>query len=159
MRGSRHEQLLKDLRRVAARVAEEAGTEMVDLTLRGSGKHRRLRLDIDRCGSEGVGLDDCRKVSNSLGEAIDSEDLIPGGYTLEVSSPGADRPISSPDDIRRNTGRRIVVSTEEPFDGRRSFKGVLLGGDERCLRLAEEGNGEVIIPLGKVRIARQDIGI
>jgi ribosome maturation factor RimP len=159
MGGSRHEQLLDNLMRVAARVAEAAGVQLVDLTLHGSGKRRRLRVDIDRCGAEGVNMDDCRDVSRVLGDAIDADDLIRDSYVLEVSSPGADRPIRSADDIHRNTGRRIMVTTDEPVDGRRSFKGLLLGGENNCLRLAEEGNGEVIIPLGKVQIARQDIGI
>jgi ribosome maturation factor RimP len=157
--GSKHEQLLDNLKRIASRFAEEAGMELVDLMLRGSGKRRRLRIDIDRCGAEGVTLEDCQEISKGLGEAIDAEELIPGSYVLEVSSPGADRPIRTVDDIRRNTGRRIIVNTDEPIEGRRSFKGLLLGGENGSLRLAEEGNGEVIIPLGKVQIARQDIGI
>jgi len=157
--GSRHEKLLDDLKRIASRFAEEVGVELVDLTLRGSGKRRRLRVDIDRCGAESVTLEDCQEVSRGLGEAIEAAELIPGSYVLEVSSPGADRPIRTVDDIRRNTGRRIIVNTAEPIGGRRSFKGLLLGGENGSLKLAEEGDGEVIIPLGKVQIARQDIGI
>jgi ribosome maturation factor RimP len=157
--GSRHEQLLDDLKRVACRLAAEAGVELVDLTLKGSGKKRRLRVDIDKSGAAGVTLEDCQEVSRKLGEAIDAEEIIPDSYVLEVSSPGVDRPIRTAEDIRRNTGRMIVVDTDEPIDGKRSFKGLLLGGENSCLRLAEEGDGEVIIPLGKVQSARQDIGI
>lgn len=159
MGGVRHEQLLGELRRIASRVAEEAGVELVDLALRGSSNRRRLRVDIDKSGPRGVDLDDCQKVSKALGAALEEADPIGGSYVLEVSSPGADRPISSADDFRRNIGRRIVVTTEDPEQGMRSIRGLLLGEMNGCLKLAEEGNGEVEIPLGKVRIARQDIGI
>ncbi len=159
MGGHRHEQLLGELRRIASQVAEESGVELVDLALRGSGNRRRLRVDIDKAGSRGVDLDDCQNVSRALGAALDEADPISGSYVLEVSSPGADRPISSADDIRRNTGRRIVVTTEDPDDGMRSVRGLLLGEMNGCLKIAEEGDGEIEIPLGKVRIARQDIGI
>lgn len=159
MGGLRHEQLLDELRRIASRVAEETGVELVDLALRGPSNRRRLRVDIDRSGPRGVDLDDCQKVSKALGAALDEADPIGGSYVLEVSSPGAERPIRSADDIRRNTGRKIVVTTEDSDEGRRSFSGLLLGEANGCLKLAEEGNGEVEIPLGKVRIARQDIGI
>jgi ribosome maturation factor RimP len=159
MGGHRHEQLLAKLREIASRVAEEAGVELVDLALRGSGNRRRLRVDIDKSGPRGIDLDDCQNVSKALGSALDEADPIGGSYVLEVSSPGADRPINSADDIRRNTGRRIVVTTEDPEEGKQSFRGVLLGETNGCLKLAEEGNEEVEIPLGKVRIARQDIGI
>jgi ribosome maturation factor RimP len=159
MGGVRHELLLGELRRIASQVAEEAGVELVDLELRGSSNRRRLRVDIDKSGPRGVDLDDCQKVSKALGLALDEADPIGGSYVLEVSSPGADRPISSADDIRRNTGRRIVVTTEDSEEGMRSVRGLLLGETNGCLKLAEEGNGEVEIPLGKVRIARQDIGI
>jgi ribosome maturation factor RimP len=155
----RHEQLLAELKRIASAVADEAGLELVDLVLRGSGDRRRLRVDIDKSGPRGVDLDDCQSMSRALGEALDEADPIGGSYVLEVSSPGADRPIRSADDIRRNTGRKIVVTTEDPEEGRRSFSGLLLGEENGCLKLAEEGNGELQIPLGKVRIARQDIGI
>lgn len=158
MSGSKHEQLLNDLRRVASRVAEEKDVELVDLMLQGSGKRRRLRVDIDRCGAAGVTHDDCKEISNSLGEAIESDDIIQESYLLEVSSPGADRPIRTEDDIRRNTGRKIVVNTEEPIDGRQSFRGLLLGTENSCLKIAEDGNGEVFIPLGKVQVVCQDIG-
>lgn len=157
--GDRHQRLLEELKRLASRITEQSGLELVDLTMKGSGNRRRLRVDIDRSGAAGVTLEDCQEVSRKLGEAIEAEEIIQDSYLLEVSSPGADRPIKTADDIRRNTGRMIVVSTDEPVDGRRSFKGLLLGGENSCIRLAEEGDGEVIIPLGKVQIARQDIGI
>ena len=105
-----------------------------------------------------MNIDDCKRMSDTLGAILEDEDSFPGAYVLEVSSPGADRQIATPDDIRRNTGRRIVVATTEPIDGKREFRGVLTGGNERRLTLREEGRDPVEIPLEQVAKAQQDIG-
>jgi len=154
----RHASLLEALTGLAAGTAEEAGLELVDLTLRGSSRRRTLRVDIDRPGPRGVDLEDCRRVSELLGAAIDTaEGLIEGSYVLEVSSPGVDRPIRSADDIRRNTGRRVVVTVREPANGRRSFRGLLAGERNGAMILEDEGRNEIEIPLENVETARQDV--
>ncbi len=122
--GTRHEELVTNLRNLAEKVVEQAGVELVELTLKGSSGRRLLRVDIDRAGPHGVDLADCQGVSHVLGEALDEAGLLETSFVLEVSSPGVDRPIRSEDDYRRNTGRRIVLSTREPIGGRRSFRGV-----------------------------------
>jgi len=155
---SRHANLLDALRAAAGRCAEEAGVELVDLVLRGSSRRRTLRVDIDRPGPRGVDLEDCGRVSELLGAAIEAEDdLIGGSYVLEVSSPGVDRPIRSRDDIRRNTGRRIVVTVREAGDGRRQFRGLLAGERDGVLVLEDEDRNEIEILLENVETARQDV--
>lgn len=152
--------MLDALRRLASRAVEEAGLELVDLSLRGSSRRRTLRVDIDRPGPRGVDLEDCKRVSDLLGAAIDAEDgLIEASYLLEVSSPGVDRPIRSADDIRRNTGRRVVVTVRDSADGRRSFRGLLAGerNGAMILELEDEGRNEIAIPLESVETARQDV--
>jgi ribosome maturation factor RimP len=156
--GEQHAELLQRLHRLAGRVAEKCGLEVVELELRGSGRRRLLRIDVDRPGPSGVGLEDCRRVSEAIGGELESDDLIPGSYVLEVSSPGVDRPIRSADDIRRNTGRRIVIETAEPIDGERQFRGVLLGAEHDELRVQSEGGNEVRIALRHVAHAKQDVG-
>ena len=157
MAGDRHEKLVCDLHDLATGVARAEGLELVELTVRGGGGRRLLRVDIDRCGPRGVDLADCQRISNALGAALDENDLISGRYTLEVSSPGIDRPIRTADDIRRNTGRMIRVSTTEPDDaGRREFRGILVGGDRDVLRLEEQPGQEVSIAMRQVHMARQD---
>ncbi len=151
-----HAELLGELRRRAERVAEAAGVELVELSLRGSGRRRVLRVDIDRAGPAGVGLEDCQRISNDLGEDLEHSELLSSGYVLEVSSPGVDRPIRTPDDIRRNTGRRVVVTTTEPVEGRSEFRGVLKGQDGECLHVADD-EGELMIPLVHVLKARQEV--
>jgi ribosome maturation factor RimP len=158
MADGRHAELLDELRRVALAEAEAAGVELVDLTLKGSSRKRILRLDIDRAGPQGVDIEDCKRMSEAIGAAIEAGDLIRGSYVLEVSSPGVDRPIRSADDIRRNTGRRVVVTTNEPVAGKRAFRGLLVGKGDGSLRLAEKDNEETEIPLKKIETARQDVG-
>jgi len=159
MVSSRHVELLGELRAAAERATEKTGLELVDLSLRGSSRKRLLRLDVDRAGPRGVDLDDCRAVSTALDQELEERELIQGEYTLEVSSPGIDRPIESADDIRRNTGRKIVVTTREPVEGSLLVRGVLLGGDGDALTLFRESGGEVRIPLHAIEKARQDASL
>jgi ribosome maturation factor RimP len=156
--GSRHEALLADLRRVVERVVAGAGLELVELRLGGSSRRRTVRLDIDRAGPSGVGLDDCQRISGEVGRALDATDLLPGSYVLEVSSPGVDRPIRDADEIRRNTGRRIIVATTEPIEECRDFRGVLLGAEGGRLLLRLDDDRVVRIRLDQVQSARQEVG-
>jgi ribosome maturation factor RimP len=146
------------LREMASRIAADAGLELVDLVLRGAGRQRVLRVDIDRSGVEGVNLEDCQRVSRALGEALDAEaELLPSAYVLEVSSPGADRPIRSPDDFRRNVGRRVVVTVTDPVLGSRLHHGRLLGCEAGQVHLMDDDERELRFPLDAVVSARQDL--
>ncbi len=98
MATARHAELVSGLERLATRVTAEAGLELVEVSLRGSSRRRVVRVDIDRAGPDGVGLQDCQRVSEALGLELDREELLHSGYTLEVSSPGIDRPIRTPDE-------------------------------------------------------------
>ena len=100
-----------------------------------------LRLYIDH--PDGVDLALCERVTNHL------RDLL-AAWSLEVSSPGADRPLTKPEHFRRFMGRRVRVRTREAIEGRRSFTGTLTAADERRVRL-EAGLGEVEIPLARIR--------
>jgi ribosome maturation factor RimP len=100
---------------------EALNYELVELEFHGG----VLRIYIDR--PEGVTLDDCQKVSQQMGAVLDVEDPIPGAYTLEVSSPGMDRPLRKPMDFQRHAGQRVRIELLLPFDGRRRFSGTLRG--------------------------------
>ncbi len=151
-----HAQALEAIGGIASRLASELGLEVVDVVLREAGRRSYLRVDVDRAGPRGVGIDECRRVSEALGAALDEAEVMEHSYTLEVSSPGLDRPIRTEDDIRRNTGRRVVAETTDPVAGRRSFRGVLLGLDSGEFRLREEDGMEIGIPLAALRAVRQD---
>jgi ribosome maturation factor RimP len=148
--GREHEDpVLEAVRSIADRAAQDCGIEVVDVSLRGGGHRSLLRIDIDRVGPTAVGIEECRTMSRVLGEMLDAADPIPHGYTLEVSSPGIDRPIVTDADLRRNTGRRVLALISEPVGGTRELRGVLAGGD----------GGEIVIRNGdeEIRIARGSI--
>jgi ribosome maturation factor RimP len=156
MQDEARQQLEQQLGRIGAETAAGLGLELVEVAL-GRSRHRwSIRMDIERPGPRPVSLEDCEQVSRAVGAILDARDLVPGRYTLEVSSPGIDRPIRTPDDIRRNTGRRIVVETVEPLDGRRSFWGVLVGLEGDGFRLRQDTGDEVFIPIRGIAKARQD---
>ena len=99
------------------------GVELVDVRWSGRGRGAVLRVIIDRAG--GVTLDDCERVSNAASAVLDAADPIPSSYRLEVSSPGAERPLRSVDDWRNALGRRVNVRLRSG-DGERVLEGTLL---------------------------------
>lgn len=110
-----------------------------------------VRIYID-C-EEGVRLTDCEHVSRQVSSVLDVEDPIPGEYTLEVSSPGMDRPLFTPEHYTRHVGRKIRVQLRRPLNGRRNFSGVLQGiVDEQVLLLEKET--EHHLPLEQIDKAR-----
>ena len=132
-----------------------AGVSLVEMDMFRAGKRRTVRLYIDK--PEGVSIDDCSKVSRHLSDALDLDpDVIEGAYTLEVSSPGLDRPLKSVADLLRNKGRtiRVTRSTGKPLTGK------LLEADENNLTLALKGNaGNVVISRSEVLVAKVDVQI
>ena len=156
MSGDKHRALLGSLRELAERIALATGVELVELTVRGSSRKRLVRLDIDRAGPAGVTLHDCQRMSRGLEELLEAADLIEGSYTLEVSSPGIDRPIVDDDDVRRNTGRFVKVDFGTDGGPTTTLRGVLAGGTSAVLRL-RTADGTVEIPRDRVRSACQDV--
>src|SRR5262245_63611019 len=106
-----------------------------------------LRVRIDRPGpaasaEESVSVDDCANVSRDLSAILDVEDVVPIAYTLEVSSPGLDRPLRGVDDYRRFAGRRVKVVMAERIDGQGYVKGRLRGGDGNDVLIDGDGGRE-----------------
>jgi ribosome maturation factor RimP len=141
--------VLEQIREIAERVTVSEGLELVDLQFLGSGRHRVLRLFIDK--PSGVTHADCENVSLQVGTILDVEDVIPGEhYTLEVSSPGVDRPLLKPKDYERFVGQRIKVQLRQPRGDRKRFDGRLESFDGATLVLAVEKGELVTIPLSDV---------
>ena len=121
------------IRQIAERVASSSGLEVVDVEVAGAGKHRTLRVFIDRPGAsptpgrpDGVTHEDCSQFSREFGTIVDVEDVLPGGsYVLEVSSPGLDRKLTKPADFERFRGQRVKLTTREPVNNNRHFEGKL----------------------------------
>lgn len=99
--------VLAQIRELVTPSLAACGVELFDARLSGRPPGHLLRLSIDRPG--GVSLDDCERVSHAVAAVLDAHDPIAGAYTLEVSSPGADRPLRDWDDWRRSVGRRVNV--------------------------------------------------
>lgn len=108
----------------------EMGLELVDLEFKKAGRSHVLRVFVDKSG--GVNLDDCADLSRELSVQLDVEDCIPSKYTLEVSSPGLDRPLKKEQDFIRYKGKLAVIKTtelmkDEKGSPRKTFLGVLAG--------------------------------
>lgn len=134
------------------RIIEFAGLELVHLEFRREGAGLVLRLYIDKEG--GVGLDDCARISRQVSAQLDVEDLIQSRYTLEVSSPGPDRPLSQDRDFVRFAGHRVRVTTHAPLDGQKNFIGRLEGLEEGRVRLVLEDGRTLSIPGDRIARAR-----
>jgi ribosome maturation factor RimP len=115
------------------------------------GKSSVLRVYIDHV--DGIGVDDCERVSRQVSALLDVEDPVSGEYVLEVSSPGLDRPLFTADQYRRYTGSEISVRLRSPVDGRRKFKGVISAVSAEHVTLECEGES-VELPLTQVEKAR-----
>ncbi|UVW35596.1 ribosome maturation factor RimP [SAR92 clade bacterium H455] len=118
-------------------VVEALGCELWGLQLESGGKRKLLRIYIDR--EEGIGVEDCERVSRQSGAVLDVEDAISGEYILEVSSPGMDRPLYELGQYERFIGEDVSLRLRFAYDGRRNFKGRLVGvdGDEIVLVVAD----------------------
>jgi ribosome maturation factor RimP len=125
---------LERIRVIAERVASAEGFYLVDVELKGSGRNNPLlRVYIDK--PAGISHADCQLVSEQVSAILDVEDLLPGSYTLEVSSPGLDRKLVRPSDFSHFAGRRARLVLREPVDERRVFEGRLAGLEAGRVRL------------------------
>ena len=118
------------VREIAERVASSSGLEIVEIEFLGGGKARMLRVFLDKASAgtdplAGVTHEDCANFSREFGTILDVEDVMPGSYTLEVSSPGLDRKLIKAADFTRFTGSRLKLTTRQPVDNNRHFEGRL----------------------------------
>jgi ribosome maturation factor RimP len=129
------------------------GFELVELEYKREGRHMVLRLYIDKEG--GITLDDCAAVSKEVSAVLDVEDIVPDRYTLEVSSPGLNRPLKSRADYDRHIGRLVKIKTleliaDDAGNRRKTFLGELLGLDGDLIRVKLREGQTAAIPLGDV---------
>jgi ribosome maturation factor RimP len=121
-----------------------------------------LRVQIDRPGpaasaEESVSIEDCTHVSRDLSAMLDVEDIIADAYTLEVSSPGLDRPLRHADDYRRFSGRRAMLVMREAVDGQKYFKGTLGGVDDNAVLIDAEDGRRHRVPIGTITRANLEV--
>lgn len=140
---------------LAAPILEEMNLELVDIEYLKEGKNWFLRLFIDK--DSGVDIEECGIVSEKLGEKLDEVDPIPHNYFLEVSSPGAERPLKKEQDFMKAVGKQVNVKTYEPIEGEKEFEGKLLDYDGKTLQVEVKVKTRakvVEVPLDKVAKAR-----
>ncbi|MGD9153776.1 MAG: ribosome maturation factor RimP [Gammaproteobacteria bacterium] len=118
-------------------VVEAMGYEFVGCKYIPQGAYTVLRVYIDKEG--GVTLDDCSKVSAQLSAVLDVEEPITGRYTLEVSSPGSDRPLFTLEHFQHFVGYNVAIRLHTPMDGRRNFKGKIVSVDDNIIAIDVDG--------------------
>lgn len=131
-------------------VVSGLGYELVGVEYISQGRRSVLRIYIDH--EDGITLDDCGRVSHQVSGVLDVEDVIRGQYTLEVSSPGLDRPLFTKEQFKRFLGSEIKIRLSVPVDGRRKFKGVLRNVGDTDVLLQEDDN-EISLPFSAIEKA------
>jgi ribosome maturation factor RimP len=154
--------LIDQIRSIARPVAESHGLEIFDVQFRREAAGMVLRIQIDRPGpaataEDSVSVEDCAKVSRDLSAILDVEDVVPSAYTLEVSSPGLDRPLRQADDYRRFAGRRAKLVMRQAVDGQTFFRGILGGVDDGHVLIDADDRKRHRIPLGVITRANLEV--
>lgn len=143
---------LEVVRALCSSIVERRDAELVDLSLeRGGGTVLRVLVDSVEGG---ISIDEIASISEEISRALDEEDPIAGRYTLEVASPGLERPLVKPADYVRFQGREIKVKTEEPIEGRRNFQGNVGAAGTETFVLELGIHGVVEIPYSAVAGAK-----
>jgi ribosome maturation factor RimP len=141
-----------ELERLIAPTIDAMGYELVRVIV--SGRQRpTLQIMAERKDRKPMTVEDCEQISRMLSAKLDVEDPIPDSYTLEVSSPGIDRPLVQPRDFARFIGHLAKVEARQPIAGQRRFTGRIIASDEAKLRLAL-ATGEVELAHGEVERAK-----
>jgi len=155
-------QPLEHIRAIAERVAASRGLTIWQIQSRRELSGHVVRVFIDRPGpaatpEESVSIEDCEQVNREISTILDVEDPLPFAYTLEVSSPGLDRPLRGAEDYRRFAGRLVKVVVSEAVDNQKAFEGRLRGLDAEDV-LLEAPNGRTHrLPLRLITRARLEV--
>jgi ribosome maturation factor RimP len=130
-----------------APVVAGLGYQLWGVEYASQGRHTSLRIFID--AEAGISVDDCAAVSHQLGSVFDVEEPITGEYTLEVSSPGMDRPLFTLAHYQQYVGYQVQVRLRTPFEGRRRFNGLLKGVEEEDV-VIEVDKHEYLLPIDSI---------
>jgi ribosome maturation factor RimP len=143
----------ESIRGLADPVLAASGAEVVELSVHRRGGQTMVRFLVDKVG--GVTIQECAKLNRLIGQAIEEANLLLDSYTLEVSSPGLDRPFSSKRDYERAIGEDVDVLLNP--DGRsKRIEGMLLSVQDQSI-VVTTGSGNVTIPFGQIQVARKAI--
>jgi ribosome maturation factor RimP len=140
---------------LVAPILDELGLELVDIEYKKEGSNWFLRVFIDN-ETGNIDIDDCGLVSERLSQRLDEVDPIPTAYFLEVSSPGAERPLRKESDFRKAVGRHVHIVTKEPLEGATVFEGELVSFEDGMLTV-KEAKKTYVISLDQIDAARMAI--
>ena len=141
-----------DIARLIEPSLQDMGYRIVRVVVT-SGRRATLQIMAERLDDASMTVEDCAEISRSVSALLDVADPIAGTYSLEISSPGIDRPLVRPEDFDRFAGQEAKIELARPLDGRKRFRGRLLGRDADCVRLVTE-SGEIALPLEAVARAK-----
>jgi ribosome maturation factor RimP len=147
-------ELLRRIEEIVAPSVAGMGYELVRVAMSRGGT---LQIMIEPADGRAMDVEDCATLSRVLSAVLDVEDPIPGSYTLEVSSPGIDRPLTRPKDYVRWSGHVARLETAEPIEGRRRFKGTLLGLADDLVKIRLDDGKEAAVPLASVTKAKLEL--
>jgi len=136
-------------------ILDEIGLELVDIEYVKEGRDYFLRVFIDK--EAGIDIEECGIVSEKLSEKLDEVDPIPHNYFLEVSSPGAERPLKKDKDFDKAIGKNVFIKTYEPIDGEKTFEGLLTEFDGETVKVEvkiKTRKKSIEIPYAKIANAR-----
>lgn len=158
----RESHVVDHVRAVASRVTATYGLEVFEVQFRREAGGMVLRVQIDRPGpgataGDSVSVEDCARVSRDLSAIFDVEDVVPTAYTLEVSSPGLDRPLRRAEDYGRFAGRRAKLVMREAVDGQRFFKGRLGGLEGNDVLIDADDGRRHRVPVGVITRANLEV--
>ena len=131
---------------------EAMGYRLVRVAFLGA-RRATLQIMAERIDDAPMTVDDCTEISRSVSALLDVADPIAGAYMLEVSSPGIDRPLTRPEDYDRFTGFEAKIELDRPLDGRKRFRGRILGRADDHVRLVGDA-GEVTLPYADINKAK-----
>jgi ribosome maturation factor RimP len=146
--------LLRRIEDIVTPTVAGMGFEVVRVALSKGGT---LQIMIEPAGGGPMDVEACATLSRALSAVLDVDDPIPSAYTLEVSSPGIDRPLTRPKDYARWAGHLARLETTEPVEGRRRFKGTLLGLSDGLVKLRLDDGKEAVVPLTAVSRAKLEL--
>ena len=141
-----------EIARIVAPSLEAMGYRLVRIAFIGA-RGATLQIMAERADEAAMTVEDCAEISRSVSALLDVADPIAGTYMLEVSSPGIDRPLVRPEDYERFVGFEARVELSQPFDGRKRFRGRILGRTPVGARLLAE-TGEVLLPFETIQRAK-----
>ena len=154
---------LEKVHQIAGEVAVNAGCELYDLEISGTGKTRVIRVFIDKA-EVGIGIEDCSTVSKGLNDVLDTEDIVPGGeYNLEVSSPGLDRQLKTENHFKKVINKKVAIQLSQNLGSigainptiqpTKKFEAELLGVEEGSI-IFEIKEEKVKIPITVIEKAK-----